>query len=275
VSNPDNFYAAALAAHRLGERDRAARLCEQALELDPDRNDAHELLAALFMHGEHYTQVLARLHAHLRPRTYVEIGVETGATLRLVQPGTLALGIDPQPVVRYPLSAGVRIFSETSDAFFANRDARSELGGAAVDLALIDGMHHFEYALRDFMHLEPLCGRASTILVHDCFPHDRRTALRKRETYFWTGDVWRLIVLLKKYRPDLAVHTIATPPTGLAIIRNLDPASPLIADNLAALCEEFMALDYAFLAEDRAGKLGLFPNDWERIRALVDSPPAA
>lgn len=275
MSNPDNFYAAALAAHRLGERDRAARLCEQALELDPDRNDAHELLAALFMHGEHYTQVLARLHAHLRPRTYVEIGVETGATLRLVQPGTLALGIDPQPVVRYPLSAGVRIFSETSDAFFANRDARSELGGATVDLALIDGMHHFEYALRDFMHLEPLCGRASTILVHDCFPHDRRTALRKRETYFWTGDVWRLIVLLKKYRPDLAVHTIATPPTGLAIIRNLDPASPLIADNLAALCEEFMALDYAFLAEDRAGKLGLFPNDWERIRALVDSPPAA
>jgi hypothetical protein len=135
-------------------------------------------------------------------------------------------------------------------------------------------MHHFEYALRDFMHLEALCERASTILVHDCFPHDRRTALRERETYFWTGDVWRLIVLLKKYRRELSIHTVATPPTGLAVIRNLDPASKFISDNLAALCEEFMALDYSFLAEDRAGKLGLFPNDWERIRTLLDSPRA-
>jgi hypothetical protein len=274
VSDPEHFCAAALAAYRAGDRDRAARCCEQALELDPERRDAHELLAEMFMHGEHYTQLLARLHAHLRPRTYVEIGVETGATLRLVQPGTRALGIDPQPAVAFRLPENVRIFTETSDAFFANRDVRTELGGASVDFALIDGMHHFEYALRDFMHLEPLCARASTILVHDCFPHDRRTALRERETYFWTGDVWRLLVLLKKHRRDLSIHTIASPPTGLAFIRNLDPSSTFISDNLAALCEEFMALDYSFLAEDRAGKLGLFPNDWGRIRALVESPPA-
>jgi hypothetical protein len=272
---PDShhFYAAALAAYRIGDRDQAVRCCEQALELDYDRMDVHELLMRMFMHGEHYSELLLRLHRHLRPRTYVEIGVETGATLRLVQSGTLALGIDPQPAITSELPAGVRLFSETSDDFFAKRDVRAELSGAAVDLAFIDGMHHFEYALRDFMHLELFCARDATILIHDCFPHDRRTALRQRETYFWTGDVWRLIVLLKKYRPDLSIHTIATPPTGLAIIRGMDPASKFIAANLAALGEEFVALDYSFLAEDRAGKLGLFPNDWKKIRALLDSPP--
>jgi Methyltransferase domain len=273
-SNPDYFLAAAVVAHRLGDRDRAARWCEQALQIDPERVVVHDLLAEMFLHGEHYYHLIARVHAHLRPRTYLEIGVDTGGTLRLIQPGTLALGVDPQPTITAELPAGARVYSETSDAFFANRDVLSELGGIPVDLAFIDGMHHFEYALRDFMHIERLCDRGSTILVHDCFPHDRLTAQRTRETSFWSGDIWRLIVLLKKYRRDLSLHTIATPPTGLAVIRNLDPSSKFINDNLEALCAEFMALDYSFLAEDRAGELNLFPNDWERIRVLLDSPPA-
>jgi len=78
-------------------------------------------------------------------------------------------------------------------------------------------------------------------------------------------------VLLKKYRRDLSIHTIAAPPTGLALVRNLDPGSRFIAENLERLCAEFLALDYAYLDEDRAGKLNLFPNDWEQIRALLDS----
>jgi hypothetical protein len=150
----------------------------------------------------------------------------------------------------------------------------AELGGRPVDLAFIDGMHHFEYALRDFMNLERLCLPGSTILVHDCFPHDRRTAQRERETGFWSGDIWRLVLLLKKYRRDLSINTIAAPPTGLLAIRNLDPSSNFIDDNLEQLYEEFMRLDYGLLNKDRAGKLNLFPNDWTRIRALLDAPAA-
>jgi tetratricopeptide (TPR) repeat protein len=271
-SNPAFFVLAAIAARRAGERDRAAGYCDRALALNPELQTAHDLLSEMFLHGEDYFQVLERLHEYLRPRTYIEIGVETGASLRLVQPGTAAIGIDPQPVLCHELPAGVRMFTETSDDFFARRDAHAELGGVPLDLALIDGMHHFEYALRDFMNLEPLCGPQSVILIHDCFPHDRRTALRERVLPFWSGDVWRLLVLLKKYRPDLSIHTIATPPTGLAVVRNLNPASRFIAGNLERLTREFMALDYAYLESDRSAKLNLYPNDWERIRALL---PAA
>lgn len=32
-----------------------------------------------------------------------------------------------------------------------------------------------------------------------------------------------------------------------------------------------MALDYSYLDEDRAGKLNLFPNDWQRIAPLLGS----
>jgi len=270
-SNANYFGAAALAASQAGELDAAVRYCERALQLDHELEAVHDLLSVMFLHGEIYSDVLARIHQHLRPRSYVEIGVETGASLRLVLPGTQALGIDPKPALTYALPANVRIFTETSDEFFARRDVRAELGGLPVDLAFIDGMHHFEYALRDFMNLERLCAPQSTILIDDCFPHDRRTAQRERVITFWSGDIWKLAVLLKKYRPELSIHTIAAPPTGLCVVRNLDPASRFIADNLQRLCDEFMALDYSFLEKDRARKLNLFPNDWERIRPLLGS----
>src|SRR6185436_7092029 len=166
-------------------------------------------------------------------RTYLEIGVETGYSIQFAAPGTRAIGVDPKPAIAVPLGPHVQIFAETSDAFFAHRDVRAALGGLPLDLAFIDGMHHFEFALRDFMNIERLCVAQSTVLIHDCFPRDRRTAQREPDPQFWAGDVWRLVVLLKKYRPDLQIHTVATPPTGLAIVRNLDPSSQVIGDRLA------------------------------------------
>ena len=48
----------------------------------------------------------------------------------------------------------------TSDDFFASHDLAQVLGGRPVDLAYIDGMHQFEFALRDFMNLERYVGPA-------------------------------------------------------------------------------------------------------------------
>ena len=268
-SNPDFQYQAARAASALGDRDRTARYCERALRLDPSFAAAHTLLADSFLHGDSYFLVLERIHRLLRPRSYVEIGVESGASIRLAGPQTLAIGIDPAPVIAFPLSPNVRIFRETSDQFFERRDVHAQLGGLPVYLAFIDGMHHFDFALRDFMNLERRCAPGATILIHDCFPHDRASAERERKFVFWSGDVWRLIPLLKKYRPDLTIHTIAAPPTGLGIVRNLDPSSRFIADNLQRLCDEFLALDYSYLDKRRAEKLSLFPNDWSRVQGLL------
>jgi tetratricopeptide (TPR) repeat protein len=270
-SNPQYFAAAALAASKTGNVDAAVRYCERALQLDHQLEAVHGLLEGLFLHGELYLRLLERIHRQLRPRTYAEIGVELGESLRLVLPATQAIGIDPEPKLRYVPPASVRIFTETSDEFFARHDVRALFDGLPLDLAFIDGMHHFEYALRDFMNFERCSAPASTILIDDCFPHDRRTAQRERLITFWSGDIWKLVVLLKKYRPDLAIHTIAAPPTGLCMVRNLDPSSRFIADNLQRLIDEFMALDYGYLEKDRARKLNLFPNDWEKIRPLLGS----
>jgi hypothetical protein len=269
ATNPGYFTAAALAAGRAGDVDTAVRYCEHAVALDPNFEPAHSLLTSLFLHGEMYFDLLPRIHQQLQPRTYVEIGVETGLSLKRVLPQTQAIGIDPRPELAFTPPANVRVFAETSDDFFARHDVRKLLGGLPVDLGFVDGLHLFEYALRDFMNLERCAAPGSTILIDDCFPHDRRTAQRERVNKFWSGDVWKLIVLLKKYRPELVLHTVAAPPTGLCIVRNLDPSSRFIADNLQRLIDEFMALDYAYLERDRAAKLNLFPNDWEKVRTLL------
>ena len=220
--------------------------------------------------GPYYVAVMSDIFQQVLPRTYVEIGVFQGTSLALAKPPTLAIGIDPEPALLEPAAGNQKIFAKTSDAFFAEHDLRAEFGGLPVDLAFIDGMHHFEFAMRDFSNLERACTRESTILLHDCYPRDRETAERTPTQSFWSGDIWRLIVLLKKYRPELEIHTIGAPPTGLGVVRNLNPDSRFLQENHDRLCEEFLALDYAYLGRRKAQKLNLVPNAPDTIRSLLE-----
>lgn len=254
----------------LGRRAAAERWCRRALSYC-DYTKAYRLLSELQLPGEHYFKLLARVHAHVRPATYLEVGVSRGESLRLVGAQTLALGIDPQPRVSFELPPNNILFAQTSDEFFARRDVPKLLGGAALDMAFIDGMHHFEYALRDFINIEPLCTPRSLIFIHDCYPIDARSAERDQSTAFWSGDIWRLLVLLKKYRPDLSIHTLGAPPTGLGLITHLDPHSTRLRQTLPQLIEEGLALDYASIAPRRAEALNLVPADWPGVRQLLDS----
>jgi tetratricopeptide (TPR) repeat protein len=266
---PDYLRQAAELAYLVGQPQVALAYCARLRRIAPELDVIDLLEAQIRFSGEHYLQVMARILQAVKPRTYVEIGVEHGTSLRLVQAPTLAIGIDPEPKLAGPLAPNQKVFAETSDAFFASRDARAELGGLPIDLAFIDGMHQFEYALRDFTNLERYCTRDSTILIDDCYPLNRETAERERRREFWSGDIWRLILLLKKYRPQLAIHIVATPPCGLTIVRGLDPDSRFLREHRDELCAEFLAIDYGFLEDDMAGKLNLFPNDWARVRALL------
>jgi tetratricopeptide (TPR) repeat protein len=258
----------AIACFRLNDLDAAQRYCETALALEASLEPAHGLLASLRLRGPGYLDVLSAIHRQVRPRTYVEIGVETGQSLALSLPETRAIGVDPEPKIQVTLGPLTRVFSEKSDDYFARHDVGGELGGLPIDLAFIDGMHRFEFALRDFINIEKRSSSRSTILVHDCYPLNRITAERERKTLFWSGDIWRLVLLLRKHRPDLSVHVIATAPTGLCVIRRLDPDSRVLEERYDAIVAEFLALDYSALDADKAGMLALFPNDWEKIKSL-------
>jgi tetratricopeptide (TPR) repeat protein len=203
--------------------------------------------------GDHYHQVLARLHGTLRPATYLEIGVETGATLALAQ--CPSLGIDPkfqfrdiETVRRIIAKPSTLLHQMPSDDFFARFDPTTQLG-QPLEMAFLDGMHHCEYLLRDFFHTERHCLPNAVIALHDCLPLEAPMAERDpnavavdaRRQGMWTGDVWRTALLLKRRRPDLRITVLDAAPTGLVLITNLDPHSTLLADNHDQFVAEMMS----------------------------------
>jgi hypothetical protein len=215
-----------------------------------------------------YLALLRRIHHALRPRTYVEIGVRLGHSLRLAPPGTTCIGIDPAADAR-PAVPGARIFTTTSDDFFAENDLGRLLDGRPVDLAFIDGMHLFEFALRDLTNLERWCAPTSIILVHDCLARDAVTAARRRTTDFWSGDVWKLAVCLRRYRPDLEFATAHVAPTGLGIIGGLDPTSTVLLDRYIEIRDRYIGLDFDAASDDREAALNVLPDDWGQVWSLI------
>ena len=193
-----------------------------------------------------YLGVLAELHQTRRPRTYVEIGVWQGAGLALAGDDTLCIGIDPKPDVSESLAQRCHLERMTSDEFFSGPRLGELLGGQTVDMAFVDGMHLFEFALRDFMNLEASVGPESLIAVHDCLPRDQVSASREpfADPSFWTGDVWKLAVCLLDYRPDLAITLLDVAPSGLCLIGGLQPGDTTLRDNYATILERYVPMDF-------------------------------
>jgi hypothetical protein len=230
-------------------------------------------LARAELPGEDYVSLLAHLHAVLAPRTYVEIGVASGKTVRLAQPGTRAVGIDPEPRLTFSLRDDVRICKETSDAFFARDGVARELGEDRIDFAFLDGMHLFEFALRDFMNVERHASPDAVVAIHDCYPLDAETSTRQRNTVYWTGDVWRTILALRSFRPDLAVHTLASPPSGLALVTRLDPTSRVLESRYDEIVREMLKCDYAHVAARKADMLNMAKAGKEEVDRLIAAAP--
>ena len=239
------FYRAQMAQHA-GDAQRATELLLAVLERFPDFPGAHGALASLRMPGPPYREVLRRLHELLRPRSYLEIGVETGATLAFAHAAERALGIDPDAskLRRELLPACAQVFHETSDTFFARQTREQALGSQRLDLAFIDGMHWFEYALRDFIHVEAWSQPNAVVVLHDCLPILPLTASRERRTKFWVGDVWKVVSILREHRPELRVKIVATAPSGLCIVRGLDPSSRVLSERLADIVERYRDAAY-------------------------------
>jgi hypothetical protein len=207
-------------------------------------------------------EFLKRLHALARPRNYLEIGVDLGRSLALSRVPTIA--VDPDFKITSQLRCDLQLVKATSDDFFARpdpihhlRSGRNPLrnlrrgrpafahylGGTSIDLAYIDGLHLAEFALRDFMNIERFAGWASVIVVDDVLPRNVEEAARDRHTVDWAGDIYKLIGVLRSYRPDLAVVPLDTEPTGVLVVLGADPANRVLRDNYDRIVEELVVPD--------------------------------
>ena len=55
----------------------------------------------------------------------------------------------------------------------------------------------------------------------------------------WTGDVWKILPILHRHRPDLKVEVIDCSPTGLVLLSNLDPENQTLQAAYASILDEW------------------------------------
>ena len=169
-------------------------------------------------------EFLQELHNILRPTYYLEIGIQHGWSLALSK-AEVSIGVDPQPMPGGMKlhDHGHHIYQMTSDTYFKTAGAHDN---RIIDLAFIDGMHLFEYAIRDFLNIEKNIDRDSVIVFDDVMPRNHEEASRKIPTVGdWTGDVWRVYGHLRRIRPEADLILVDTAPTGILIATNLMPWS--------------------------------------------------
>jgi SAM-dependent methyltransferase len=202
--------------------DREPRLAKHVDEIPVAPPPEQQVPEQEILGGEKpYREVLQQIHETIQPDLYLEIGVNMGASLALAR--GRAIGIDPHLTVRREISEQARLVEMQSDDFFEK--AASDLLKEKPEFVFIDGMHLFEYALRDFMNVEAVAAPNAIVVIDDIFPNHPAQATRKRATRYWTGDVWKLHDVLRKERPDLFLMPIDTSPTGLLLVWGLDSSN--------------------------------------------------
>jgi hypothetical protein len=191
--------------------------------------------------GIRYPRVLAAIHEAMLFDCYLEIGCRTGTTVALSQSRTIA--VDPFFQVRADVIANkpaLHVMQMTSDDFFDSGFlARNDM---ALSFSFLDGMHLFEFLLRDFRNAEANSRPGAVIAMHDCVPAGVPMTTRDLDNLppgSWTGDVWKLIPILRKYRPDLTLTVLNAAPTGLVLVGGLDPANRVLFDRYDEIVTEF------------------------------------
>lgn len=171
----------------------------------------------------HSARRLNKLASALKVGRYLEIGVETGITFHQVD-CQLKTGVDPKFLFDLARSEelnrhGICEYHEVaSDVFFSGRDR----GGERYDLIFIDGLHHFDQVMRDFIHSTAHAHPRTVFLIDDTLPcdvfsamRDQQQALELRSRYSlgfqgnaWHGDVYLFVLLLPVYFPGYRFRTI-------------------------------------------------------------------
>jgi tetratricopeptide (TPR) repeat protein len=258
-----------------GALEDAFRCLIKTLSIKYNFSSAYSLMAEIMMPGENYLDILSRFHNYLKPQSYVEIGVDKGDSLALAQHPTVSIGIDPFPRIEKKIRSFAKIYPVPSDEFFEKYNLFTELQINNLSMAFIDGLHHSDQVLKDFINLERYADDKTVIIIHDCLPICKTVANRSNDTVFWTGDTWKLILFLIKYRPDLDINVVPAPPSGLSIITKCDSKSTLLIEKydqfVSELQHQKLPYEYLYSLEGKMfmSLYKIVPNEWHEIVKLL------
>lgn len=183
--------------------------------------------------GMIYARYLKSLHQGPPFDWYLEIGCRKGNTFAGSRSKTVA--VDPYFQVEQNVitqKPALHVLQQTSDDFFESGFLKAIK--AKLSFSFLDGMHLFEFLLRDVMNTEAHTRKDGIIALHDCIPFDYAMTTRDLDNLpsrAWTGDVWKIIPILREYRPDMQIDVLDCQPSGLVLLSNLKPTDKTLSKN--------------------------------------------
>lgn len=196
-------------------------------------------------------QFLAEVHTLLgEVENYLEIGVQTGASLALAGAAGTAWGIDPAPVLQPEYSRpNQRVKAQTADEFFDCQACERP----TIDFAFIDGSHLFEDALRDFVNVQAHSHKGTIVIFDDVLPYNQDIAWRHQPPGDWTGDVFKIPHILERYQPELRGMLVDVQPTGALVVWGLDPREQRLQRAYPRILDEYLNGTYEIPADQVTG----------------------
>jgi hypothetical protein len=74
-------------------------------------------------------------------------------------------------------------------------------------------------------------------------PRNVDEAARDRHTGAWTGDVYKMVEVLNRFRPDLVTVLVDTQPTGQLVVFGADPDNTVLSDKYEEILAEYVVPD--------------------------------
>lgn len=143
------------------------------------------------------TSLLTQLIEKHRYKTYLEVGVATGANIQCIAqiPDLHIVGVDPAPLcehVTHPVD---------SDTFFRTNQE-------TFDIIFIDGCHLEPQVDKDVANALAVLNTGGTIVMHDCNPATEKHGTEDWLLDEWNGTVWRSAVKIRCTEPSLTLRVV-------------------------------------------------------------------
>jgi len=191
-------------------------------------------------------------------QTYLEIGVRNGDGFHQIK-APRKIGVDPDRQ-NYTEKYNEIYYEQKSDDFFA-QEADILFTNNKIDIALVDGLHEFQQALKDIINIFKYISENGYIFIHDCNPPTEKHE-STRDGSNWNGDVWKTLLYLKKHHPELKYFTLDCD-FGVGVVYGFSqlPAPLSFSPEKVSLCK---SLDYNYLNTHRQEVLNLKTRSFSR-----------
>jgi len=183
-------------------------------------------------------ELINLLASHVNAQDYLEVGVRFGRCLsRITVPNRT--GVDPAPVLHKveeeyrPGLEGINLHICTSDEFFANSTE-------TFDVIFVDGMHLYEFAMRDLLNSLNRLNPGGFVVAHDLCPKNATVASRERLSTEWNGDVWKVALDVNMNYPDIE-YCVMNCDFGLGVFWKKDQNQKFVPD----WREDFVGLPFS------------------------------